>query len=313
MRTSSERAAEALVPGLGGSYADKGVLSVTRVQEQVGEELQLGQRVRRINAQVRVRPRRFGAGCAHDLDTVANAQAVRHAGVALGYLHDVAAALSLRVREYSDIHDKAIAEAIGLPIADNRYVPTFAIGLGGEDAHSQEIFAALGPQVLNAVIDAAAPPPSRPQLPSNQQKNRFVTTQQREAGPILSTFGSVLLARRSVRSYALRPIAPAILRRFTALTIDGSEITVDLTGTAPQVDLPINMPLVGTVDIAIWVTLRSILLDAATHDPVPTNSGLFRAIRIVAPEGCLAKPVLGRGGRLRRDAWCRRACHPRRQ
>ncbi len=47
-----------------------------------------------------------------------------------------------------------------------------------------------------------------------------------------------------------------------ALTVAGDEITVDLTGTAPQVsDRPINMPLVGTVDCAIWLTLRSILLD----------------------------------------------------
>src|SRR4029079_16597119 len=66
---------------------------------------------------------------------------------------------------------------------------------------------------------------------------------------------------------------------------------VDLTGTDAQVDLPINMPLVGTVDIAIWVTLRSILLDAWTHQAVPTNWGLFRAISIVAPEGCLANPT----------------------
>ena len=175
------------------------------------------------------------------------------AGVALGYLHDVAAALSLRVREYSDIHDKAIAEAIGLPIADNRYVPTFAIGLGGEDAHSQEIFAALGPQVLNAVIDAAAPPPSRRQLPSNQQKNRFVTTQQREAGPILSTFGSVLLARRSVRSYALRPIAPAILRRFTALTIDICRKRIGSGGAAVNVRpwLALRIPG-GALDAGIY-------------------------------------------------------------
>jgi hypothetical protein len=69
------------------------------------------------------------------------------------------------------------------------------------------------------------------------------------------------------------------------LTVAGSELTVDLTGTDRQVDLPINMPLVGTVDIAIWVTLRSILLDAWTHDPLPTNSGLFRAVKIIAPEG----------------------------
>lgn len=76
-----------------------------------------------------------------------------------------------------------------------------------------------------------------------------------------------------------------------SLTVSGSEITVDLTGTDAQVDLPINMPFVGTVDVAIWVTLRSILLDAWTHDAVPTNSGLFRAITIVAPEGCLANPT----------------------
>ena len=76
-----------------------------------------------------------------------------------------------------------------------------------------------------------------------------------------------------------------------AVTVDGSNLTVDLTGTDPQVDLPINMPFVGTTDIAIWVTLRSILLDAWTHEPVPTNSGLFRASSIVAPEGCLANPT----------------------
>ena len=75
------------------------------------------------------------------------------------------------------------------------------------------------------------------------------------------------------------------------LTVAGSDLTVDLTGTDRQLDLPINMPLVGTVDIAIWVTLRSILLDAWTHDPVPTNSGLFRAITIIAPAGCLANPT----------------------
>jgi N-methylhydantoinase B len=75
-----------------------------------------------------------------------------------------------------------------------------------------------------------------------------------------------------------------------AVTIDGSEVVVDLTRTSPQIDLPINMPFEGTVDIAVWMTLRSILLDSATHDPVPTNSGLFRAISITAPEGCLANP-----------------------
>ena len=80
------------------------------------------------------------------------------------------------------------------------------------------------------------------------------------------------------------------LRIAVTVTIDGSEVRVDLSGTSAQIDLPINMPFEGTVDIAVWTTLRSILLDCATHDPVPTNSGLFRAISITAPEGCLANP-----------------------
>jgi N-methylhydantoinase B len=51
-------------------------------------------------------------------------------------------------------------------------------------------------------------------------------------------------------------------------------MTVDLTGTAPQVDdRPINMPLEGTVDCAIWLTLRSILLDSAVYGNVPRNMG----------------------------------------
>ncbi len=76
------------------------------------------------------------------------------------------------------------------------------------------------------------------------------------------------------------------------ITVAGSDLTVDLTGTAPQVpNLPINMPFVGTVDVAIWLVLRSILLDTATYGDIPQNDGLFRPIKIVAPLGCLANPV----------------------
>jgi N-methylhydantoinase B len=76
------------------------------------------------------------------------------------------------------------------------------------------------------------------------------------------------------------------------ITIVGDEMTVDLTGTADQVpDRPINMPFVGTVDIAIWLTIRSVLLDTAVHGHIPVNDGLTRPIKIVAPKGCLANPV----------------------
>ena len=82
------------------------------------------------------------------------------------------------------------------------------------------------------------------------------------------------------------------LRIAVTVRIEGSSMTIDLTGTSPQIDdRPINMPLIGTVDIAIYVTLRSILLDSALMEYVPQNSGLTRPITIVAPKGCLANPI----------------------
>ncbi len=74
--------------------------------------------------------------------------------------------------------------------------------------------------------------------------------------------------------------------------VRGDSLTVDLTGTAPQVpDKPINMPLEGTVDCAVWLTIRSILLDSTIYGHIPQNAGLTRPIGIVAPRGTLANPV----------------------
>ena len=76
------------------------------------------------------------------------------------------------------------------------------------------------------------------------------------------------------------------------IRIRGDKMTVDLTGTAPQVpDRPINMPLEGTVDCAAWLAIRSVLLDSAVHGEIPQNSGLVRPIEIIAPEGTLANPI----------------------
>ena len=82
------------------------------------------------------------------------------------------------------------------------------------------------------------------------------------------------------------------LRIAATVKVRGSDMIVDLTGTAPQVgDRPINMPFEGTVDVAIWLTLRSVLLDTDTYGDLPQNAGLYRPITIVAPEGSLANPI----------------------
>ena len=46
------------------------------------------------------------------------------------------------------------------------------------------------------------------------------------------------------------------------------------------------------MDIAIYLTIRSILLDSDRHGSIPANSGLFRPITITAPEGWPANPAL---------------------
>jgi N-methylhydantoinase B len=74
--------------------------------------------------------------------------------------------------------------------------------------------------------------------------------------------------------------------------VRGDDMEVDLTGTADQVgDRPINMPFEGTVDVAVWLTVRSVLLDTAVCGHIPVNHGLLRPIRITAPRGSLANPV----------------------
>jgi N-methylhydantoinase B len=82
------------------------------------------------------------------------------------------------------------------------------------------------------------------------------------------------------------------LKFVVTITVAGDELTVDLTGTSAQVaDRPINLPFEGTVDCAVWLTLRSILLDSAVYGNIPQNSGLTRPITIVAPKGTLANPI----------------------
>ena len=75
------------------------------------------------------------------------------------------------------------------------------------------------------------------------------------------------------------------------LTVSGSDVSVDLTGSSPQVDgHAINMPFEGTVDVAVWLTLRSVLLDSEVFGGIPQNNGLFRPVTIYAPEGSIANP-----------------------
>jgi N-methylhydantoinase B len=75
------------------------------------------------------------------------------------------------------------------------------------------------------------------------------------------------------------------------LEIEGDEIHVDLTGSAPQLDhAPINMPFYGTTDMAVLLTLRMLLLPETEFPDLPHNAGMFRPITIFAPEATIVNP-----------------------
>jgi len=76
------------------------------------------------------------------------------------------------------------------------------------------------------------------------------------------------------------------------LSVSGSDMKVDFAGSADQLEgTSINLPFIGTVDVATWLTLRTVLLDTDIYGNVPQNDGLYRPITITAPEGSIVNPI----------------------
>ena len=68
------------------------------------------------------------------------------------------------------------------------------------------------------------------------------------------------------------------------ISISGSNLTIDYTGTSPQIDKPINSVMNYTKAYSTYAIKSA--FDAST----PNNDGSFRPITIKAPEGCLVNP-----------------------
>jgi N-methylhydantoinase B len=79
-------------------------------------------------------------------------------------------------------------------------------------------------------------------------------------------------------------IDPGPIRFVATVTIGADELTIDFTGTAPQVRGAINCVYPFTLSTAL-ACVRSIL-DLS----IPNNAGYFRPIRVVAPEGTIVNP-----------------------
>jgi N-methylhydantoinase B/oxoprolinase/acetone carboxylase alpha subunit len=81
----------------------------------------------------------------------------------------------------------------------------------------------------------------------------------------------------------------------TKVIVQGSDLTVDLEGTSPEVPTGINVPFLGSTQMAAYFTVRSIFMDEATYaEFIPQNEGMFRPITVRAPQGCLFNPTFPR-------------------
>ncbi|HLX28347.1 MAG TPA: hydantoinase B/oxoprolinase family protein [Casimicrobiaceae bacterium] len=79
-------------------------------------------------------------------------------------------------------------------------------------------------------------------------------------------------------------IDPDPIRIEASVTIAGDEMTIDLTGSSPQVRGAINCVYPFTLSTAL-ACVRSIL-DLS----IPNNAGYFRPIRVIAPRGSVVNP-----------------------
>lgn len=66
--------------------------------------------------------------------------------------------------------------------------------------------------------------------------------------------------------------------------VRGDGVVVDFTGTDPQVEGPLNSVL-GYTASGVYMTIQ-----AATDPTIPPNSGCYRPVEIVAPEGTIVNP-----------------------
>jgi N-methylhydantoinase B len=76
------------------------------------------------------------------------------------------------------------------------------------------------------------------------------------------------------------------IRMEVAVTIDGSEVHYDFTGSGSQTRSSLNCTLTYTTAYCYWVTKA-----ITTRDSIPQNEGQLRPVRVTAPQGCFFNAV----------------------
>ena len=81
------------------------------------------------------------------------------------------------------------------------------------------------------------------------------------------------------------------LKVTVTVRIEGSDITIDLTGSADEVETGFNVPFEGSLLVACYYVVRTLLLDeTAFEEFIPQNEGIFRPVKVIAPKGSIFNP-----------------------
>lgn len=122
------------------------------------------------------------------------------------------------------------------------------------------------------------------------------------SGRMLSLVGELLNQSERLTRQAIRQLPQGTFRYYdfldndgvvldervrveVAATVEGDNITFDLTGTSQQTAGPINCVPSGTL-AAAYYAVRSL-----TDPNIPTNAGCFRPIKLILPKGSLVDPI----------------------
>ncbi len=85
------------------------------------------------------------------------------------------------------------------------------------------------------------------------------------------------------------------LRVNVTVRVRGSDVTIDLTGSADEVETGYNVPFEGSLKVACYYIVRTLMLDEFGADEfVPQNEGMFRPVNVIAPKGSIFTPNVPR-------------------
>lgn len=77
------------------------------------------------------------------------------------------------------------------------------------------------------------------------------------------------------------PAHPDPLPITVKITIEDSTMVFDFTGTCPQVEAPINVPY-NSLLATVFYSMKALV-----GADIPSNAGIYRTFKVIAPEGCL--------------------------